>query len=308
MIGFNGGLIGGFRDTANGTASAPGVWTANEQVVAQRRGAWVSFGFLFVFPGAAAAYSLRALSPSTSNVIRVRRSSDNTEQDFTAAQIESGSIVSFCGAGNGFVTTWYDQSGNNRNLAQSSASLQPQIVSNGVLVTKGTKPAIDFNGSTHRLINSAISLAQPVRHFVVASRDSANKLTGGDGIIDSYNNTQHIIYNKGSAETPNQAWVIAAGQVFNSANPSTTDLVLINALFNSASSELKINAVSRVTGNIGTNSLSGLSVGAIRGNPDPIFNDYYLDGKISEIIIYPSAQSSNSSSIEDSINSYYGIY
>ena len=40
MIGFNGGLIGGFRDTAE-VASAPGVWTANEQVVARRRGQWI---------------------------------------------------------------------------------------------------------------------------------------------------------------------------------------------------------------------------------------------------------------------------
>ena len=40
--------------------------------------------------GATVAYSLRKLSNAVSNVVRVRRSSDNAEQDFTANQIESG--------------------------------------------------------------------------------------------------------------------------------------------------------------------------------------------------------------------------
>ena len=46
MIGFNGGLIGGFRDTL-GVTSIPGVWTANEQVVAQRRGRWAFADYFF---------------------------------------------------------------------------------------------------------------------------------------------------------------------------------------------------------------------------------------------------------------------
>ena len=65
---------------------------------------------LDTYTGAAAAYSLRNLSSSTTNVVRVRRSSNDDEQDFTASEVSGGALATFVGAGNdGFVTTWYDQ-------------------------------------------------------------------------------------------------------------------------------------------------------------------------------------------------------
>ena len=99
---------------------------------------------LDTYTGAAAAYSLRDLSSSTTNVVRVRRSSDNTEQDFTSTQVTDGTLETFVGAGNdGFVVTWYDQSGNSRNAEQTNTSLQPVIVSSGSLVLLNGMPAID---------------------------------------------------------------------------------------------------------------------------------------------------------------------
>ncbi len=104
-------------------------------------------GLLDLYPGAAAAYSLRALRASwlASAVVRVRRSSDNAESDFTAAQITDGTLTTWTGAGNGFVVTWYDQSGNTRNATQSTAANQPRIVNAGVLETGETgKPCVRF--------------------------------------------------------------------------------------------------------------------------------------------------------------------
>ena len=82
-------------------------------------------GLLDKYTGAAAAYSLRKLSSSTSNVVRVRRSSDDAEQDFTAAQVSDGTLESFCGVGDGFVATWYDQSGNDNHAVQATTTAQP---------------------------------------------------------------------------------------------------------------------------------------------------------------------------------------
>jgi hypothetical protein len=56
-------------------------------------------GLLNQYPGAAAAYSLRKLSGAVSNVVRVRRSSDDAEQDFTAAQVDNGTLVNFANNG-----------------------------------------------------------------------------------------------------------------------------------------------------------------------------------------------------------------
>lgn len=104
---------------------------------------------------AAAAYSLRKLSYAyTGPVVKVRRSSDDTTADFTADEVEGGTLAAWVGAGNnGFVATWYDQSGNSRDATQATAGSQPQIVSSGSVVTEGGKPAIQFDGTNDYLSN-----------------------------------------------------------------------------------------------------------------------------------------------------------
>ena len=99
------------------------------------------------FSGAAAAYSLRDLAGTDSNVVRVRRSSDNAEKDFTAKQINDGSLVVWVGAGNdGLVSVWYDQSGSGGDAAQSVATKQPKIVDAGALVAENGKFGLLFDG------------------------------------------------------------------------------------------------------------------------------------------------------------------
>ena len=48
---------------------------------------------LLSFGGASAAYSLRNLASNIASVVRVRRASDNSEKDFSAADISSGAIT-----------------------------------------------------------------------------------------------------------------------------------------------------------------------------------------------------------------------
>lgn len=92
------------------------------------------------FGGAVAAYSLRDIGAMNGAVIRVRRDTgggagDDDEEDFSANQVASGALEDFVGSGNdGFVTKWYDQSGNHRPMIQASTSEQPIIVENGVFL------------------------------------------------------------------------------------------------------------------------------------------------------------------------------
>jgi hypothetical protein len=125
------------------------------QVSAIYRGAekiWPSFtGLLDLYPNAAVAYSLRRLrSGYTGSAIRVRRSSDSAEQDigFVSNVLDTASLLTFVGAGDGFVTTWYDQSGLGFNATQTSALVQPEIVLGGVLWTQNGKPAVRFLDDT----------------------------------------------------------------------------------------------------------------------------------------------------------------
>ncbi len=99
----------------------------------------VPLALLDAYPGAGAAYSVRKLSSTyTGAALRIRRSSDNTEQDigFVGFDLDTTALSSFVGAGNGFVTRWYDQTGNGRHMLQTTAGLQPTIVSSGSLIIR----------------------------------------------------------------------------------------------------------------------------------------------------------------------------
>ena len=115
-------------------------------------------GLLDTYPNAAAAYSVRKLRAAyTGNAIRVRRSSDNTEQDIglTAfGNLDESALTSFCSGTNGFVTTWYDQSGNSNNATQTTASKQPQIVVSGAVINVNSKPCLQFTNTLNQFFTN----------------------------------------------------------------------------------------------------------------------------------------------------------
>ena len=137
-------------------------------------------GLLDIYPGAAAAYSLRNLqgrSGKDSAVVRVRRDNDDTEADFTATEVSDGTLAAWVGAGNnGLVRTWYDQSGNNQHLNQATNSAQPLIVSNGVVVFDDGKPAIQTNGTSHYMQSPNGALGSVTSFYVAA----VGSITAGD--------------------------------------------------------------------------------------------------------------------------------
>jgi hypothetical protein len=111
---------------------------------------------------AAGAYSLRRVRSAASLACRVRRSSDNAELNvgFTASgDLNTAALLAHVGSGNGFVTTWYDQSGNGRNATQGSPTAQPQIVVDGAIWTKNGRPAL-----RHLAANST-NLALPTNYL-----------------------------------------------------------------------------------------------------------------------------------------------
>jgi hypothetical protein len=134
-------------------------------------------------PGAAAAYSLRQLSSGYAGpVVTVRRSSDDVEDSFTAQEVSDGTLAAFCGANDGFVKTWHDQSGNGRDASQATSGSQPKIVSSGVVVQKNSRPALDFDGSDDRMSSSLQDLTTPFSFATVFTLHTlgANKTLFGD--------------------------------------------------------------------------------------------------------------------------------
>jgi hypothetical protein len=104
---------------------------------------------LDLYPSTAGQYFMHKVSNTyTGACIRVRRSSDNAEQDigFVGVDLDTAALLSFVGAGDGLVTTWYSQSGF-FNLTQTSSASQPAIVLGGTLQTLNGKPCLKFDGS-----------------------------------------------------------------------------------------------------------------------------------------------------------------
>ena len=205
-----------------------------------------------------AAYSLRKLRTGYGgSAVRVRRSSDSTEQDigFVGSQFDSASLLSFCGGGSGFVTTWYDQSGNSRNLQQATTTKQPRIVNAGVQDANG----ITFDGTDDALaVASWGSVAQPFcRNFVVAISSGSHLLNNASG-------------------TPNTADYIAgagqlgmfAGSVVSASTFTANQKTVFTSKFNGAASFQSKNGVDSSSLNPGTTGLAGTTVGSSSGSAD----------------------------------------
>jgi hypothetical protein len=179
------------------------------------------------YGGAAAAYSLRNLSIyNTSPVVRVRRSSDNTEQDFTATQVTDGSLATFCGAGNGFVRTWYDQSGNGYNVTQASTAAQPLYVA----LAANNKPTIRFDGSDDLLTGTA-GVYNSMSAFAVR-RSSSVEL---DRIEFGYGDFR--------ADLQGGRWQVQSGNIFVGNFASTSNFSLRSLVRLSTLSKAYVNSV-----------------------------------------------------------------
>lgn len=117
-------------------------------VLSKINGVTVSAATLLLdtYTGAAAAYSVRKLRTAyTGSAIRVREDSGDTELDIgfdSNGDLDTAAISTHCGVNNGYVVTWYDQSGNGNNATQTTNGSQPQIYNGAAVITENGKPAI----------------------------------------------------------------------------------------------------------------------------------------------------------------------
>lgn len=91
--------------------------------------------YTYDISGSVGIYSLRVVAGTYSGpVIRLRKSSDNTESDFyittdgslnTLANGTGSYINTWLGGSTGFVNTWYDQSGKGNHMIETTAGNQP---------------------------------------------------------------------------------------------------------------------------------------------------------------------------------------
>jgi PKD repeat protein len=272
---------------------------------------------LDAFPNAEAAYSLRKLRAAyTGDAIRVRRSSDNTEQDigFNGSNgLDTTALTTFVGADDGFVVTWYDQSGNGRDVTQTSSANQPQIVSSGSVIAENGKPSVLFDGTNDFLNRTQSASNLFATNFSVFA---VHNVTGGSTrkfIIESTSANSDVFnpsmeYN-GNLPTNLRLF---SGQVagFTSTIGTNTygnSQIIATGLKNGTTiQEIFVNNNSEGStspSQTPTTNITGFNIGTFRSA-----NDRFFGGNMQEIILYNSYESTNRSGINTNINTYYNVF
>lgn len=271
-------------------------------------------GIIDLPEGATAGYSVRRISSTYFGPgVRVINSS-NVEQDIKFlpnGNLDTVFMEAHCGSGDGHVTVWYDQTGLGNDLAQTTASLRPKIVSSGTTITNpdNGKVAIEFAGDTMKKESISLyptSVAGLAQCVIVAKADS--------GI--SSQNTLFTVY--GSSDVVVESHIVptgveAAWKIFSNA---TTRDYISSDLFDSYVHIVELFvSILRAGSNGDTSNLSSI-VGST-GTADDIYmggdesGSNLFNGFIQEFIMYNVGDTLSESVIEgisDTMNAYYGVY
>jgi hypothetical protein len=237
--------------------------------------------------------------------------------------LDTYSLSAFVGSVDGFVTTWYDQSGNVKNATQTTAANQPYIIVGGALQTNSGKPSLYFDGASRYLdcgyLNNGTK-ASNFSTFISANFTAVNQTrvifssmdAGGNG-KDTYN-TFGI-----HSGTSYQMYGGAGGGIYykywRTSNVPTQSLPYLFEQHYKSNISPFIgtfywnNTLQSVTDWFGGTSQqsTGTEFKTSIGRPGE-YNGGYHQGYVQEIATYFSDQMSNRSGIVSNINTYYSVY
>jgi len=245
---------------------------------------------LDLYPSATAAYSFRKLRTAyTGNCLRVRRLSDNTEQDigFVSNYIDKTSLSSFVGASNGYITKWYDQSGNGKDATQTSASFQYEIVTSGTILLQDGFVIANLPSGNHRMDIASITSADT---YVVH-----RYALGADGILADYGgggSAYGLVSQNGSSSTTLTSNIGNPTIYINGTSGYTTRGGIYTAL-NTASNKT-------------VSMINGSRTSAVQMTFYTGLANYGFRGKVFEWVVYPTTQTGFASIISNQ-KTYYGI-
>ena len=278
------------------------------------------YSLLETYTGASVAFSVRQLSWSyAGSAMRVREAGGDTETDIGfdgSGNLDTAAIASHCGSNDGFVVTWYDQSGNGNDAEQPTAGgsgLQPKIY-NGTtqaVITENGKPALDFDGSNDYMITtSTITVNSTRSDFGVFA---LNRNTGGgqglcstDGIDGGSRLAQNLRTNTTTAPTSQVAQTIGfpVKVVTGTTGLNTSTQYLMTATQSTSTLTVYLDGTSENSAShTNTTGTSKIGLGVSSGVSGK------LEGVLQEIVMYNSDQDAagNRTGIETNIDDYYQI-
>ena len=265
---------------------------------------------LDTYTGAAAAYSLRKLrSAYSGSAIRVRRASDNTEQDIgfnVFGELDTVSLASFCSGTDGFVKTWYCQSGNSRDVTQTNTANQPKIYDSTTgVVTRNGKPFVmfstDLGGLPHFQTNHSFTTSAndeiiiSVVYEATTDREEIFQL-GDIGMTANYLSSEIMDFNGVNCRLlakPTQGTALSHVLMF-------ADGTDIKGRANGAA--YATDASDPISG-----ETSGVQTSTTQVEIGRLGNNFCNESYIAEFVLYPS-YSAIETGLESNVNTFYSIY
>lgn len=254
------------------------------------------------YPNANLALSLRKIKSNYSGAcIRVRRSSDNTEQDisFNGNNLNTTALLNFVGGGDGFVSVWYDQSGKGYNFTQSTIAKQPRVVNAGTLVLQNNKPSLRFlsNSLTCSLnTGEIVSPGKETSMFFCFTTIPKNAILFGTEYGFSFSigiyapwSDNITYYEIDDSKSIGLRW---------------DSLSIGSFLRNTSNTLINQNNINKLSSTNVPNYTSGSTSVAIGSFPDAT---EAIDGYVFEIVIYNSFLTNHQSFVTD-VNGYYQVY
>ncbi|MAL84556.1 MAG: hypothetical protein CMF11_09510, partial [Idiomarina sp.] len=238
------------------------------------------------------------------------------------ASAVNGSPALFTGQDqDGFVETWYDQSGNGNDLTQATASKQPTIVTSGTLNTRNNEPIIKFIQANSNVLMGPSTFSPTGTDFALTCFQALHvDISTGTrlGIFGSAGGgsdagTSKYRFGSGTGNKITVRIQDASDTVTaleSSSLSNDTDSILTYMIkLNDGSLELQTFNLGAQLGSTLTSSVTDQSYGythnTILGSRSP--SDNFSDSEFFEVIFYASDQLSNRPAIEANLSNQYGI-
>jgi hypothetical protein len=209
-------------------------------------------------------------------------------------------------ARNGFVETWYDQSGSGNDATQTTASDQPSIVQNGGICKSNGSPSVFFTGDTRddELDFTDLTLTDATIFTVVNIDNSADQqiILGGSAstatgtmipMMDDGSSTTQVYKNstvggaeQGSSQFKNGAQVTLSNRNDAFDNLAVNSQILFTMVDVDVAAAKVLDGISRTPADAST---------------------FHLQGQMNELIIYNTDLSSDRGTIESEIANHYNI-
>lgn len=264
---------------------------------------------LDTYTGAKVAVSLRKLRNAyTGSAVRVRRSSDDAEQDIGfngANEIDTAVLKTFIGANTGYVVKWYDQSGNANDASQSTTTQQGAIVISGAVQRTNGKVSVYFDGDD--AYNTA-TVSLNTYLYISAIFKASNNFIIAEHSTNAYVNGDGFFY----FTDANSSWLFSRSSAFyycyGSSSWAGTNQVLTTLSNNSSGAAYYKNGVVQNNGSVTGSPLSNTSY------TDNIYlwsranTSLIISGYAQETIIWDKDMASDRAAVELNTNTFYSIY